>query len=81
MLSLPLYRTLSYEIFIRTHQAFAVLSAYSVWRHLVSTPLFPRVYIYIFAEYSFQRFSSSVESSSGDLRPLAAVSIKPLLPT
>jgi predicted ferric reductase len=49
MLSLPLLRTLSYEIFIRTHQALAVLSAYSIWRHLVSTPLLPRIYIYIFA--------------------------------
>jgi predicted ferric reductase len=49
MLSLPLLRMLSYEIFIRTHQVLAVLSAYSIWRHLVSTPLLPRIYIYIFA--------------------------------
>jgi predicted ferric reductase len=49
MLSLPLLRELSYEVFIRTHQALAVLAAYSIWRHLVSQPLLPRIYIYIFA--------------------------------
>ena len=49
MLSLPLLRAFSYEVFIRTHQVLAVLAAYSIWRHLVSTPLLPRIYIYIFA--------------------------------
>jgi predicted ferric reductase len=49
MLSLPLLRALSYEIFIRSHQALAVLSAYSIWRHLASNPLLPRLYIYVFA--------------------------------
>jgi hypothetical protein len=31
------------------HQALAVLSAYSVWRHLALKPLLPRLYVYIFA--------------------------------
>jgi hypothetical protein len=48
MLILPL-RMLWYEIFIRTHQALAVLTAYSVWRHIVAEPLLPRIYLYIFA--------------------------------
>ncbi|KAH7312804.1 hypothetical protein BKA65DRAFT_516691 [Rhexocercosporidium sp. MPI-PUGE-AT-0058] len=49
MLSLPLLRRLSYEFFSRTHQALAVLSAFSIWRYFVSSPLLTRVYIYIFA--------------------------------
>ena len=52
LLSHPLLRKpswCSYEIFLRTHQALAVLSAYSIWRHLPSDSLFPRMYIYISA--------------------------------
>jgi len=49
MLSLPLLRALSHEVFIRSHQALAVLAAYSIWRHLALQPLLPRIYIYIFA--------------------------------
>jgi len=37
----------SYEIFLRIHQALAVLSAYATWQHLPSKSPFPRVYIYI----------------------------------
>jgi hypothetical protein len=49
ILSHPLLRRPSYEVFLRTHQALAVLSAYSIWRHLPSDSLFPRMYIYISA--------------------------------
>ncbi len=49
LLSLPFLRRLSYEIFIRTHQALAALSAFAIWRHLALKPLLPRLYVYIFA--------------------------------
>lgn len=49
LLSHPLLRRPSYEVFLRTHQALAVLSAYSTWRHLPSDSLFPSMYIYISA--------------------------------
>jgi len=49
LLSHPLLRRPSYEVFLRMHQALAVLSAYSIWRHLPSNSLFPRMYIYISA--------------------------------
>lgn len=49
LLSHPILRRPSYEIFLRTHQVLAVLSAYSKWRHLPSDSLFPRMYIYISA--------------------------------
>ena len=49
LLSHPLLRRPSYEIFLRTHQALAMLSAYSIWRHLPSDSLSPRMYIYISA--------------------------------
>ena len=49
LLSHPVLRKPSYEIFLRTHQALAVLSACSIWRHLPSDSLFPRMYIYISA--------------------------------
>ncbi|KAG9231519.1 cell surface metalloreductase [Amylocarpus encephaloides] len=49
MLSLPLLRALSHEVFIRSHQVLAVFTAYSIWRHLALQPLLPRIYIYIFA--------------------------------
>ena len=53
LLSHPLLRRPSYEIFLRTHQALAVLSAYSIWRHVPSESLFPRMYIYISAGLFF----------------------------
>jgi hypothetical protein len=49
MLSLPLLRMLSYEVFLYMHQALAVLVTYSIWRHLALQPLLPCVYIYVFA--------------------------------
>ncbi|KAI9769850.1 MAG: hypothetical protein M1840_003844 [Geoglossum simile] len=49
LLSLSLFRKSSYELFLRTHHALAALSAYSIWRHLPSEKLFPRVYLYISA--------------------------------
>lgn len=44
----PFLRSFSYEIFIRIHQALAIVSAYSIWRHLELKPLIPRIYAYIF---------------------------------
>ena len=45
----PLCYRISYEIFLRTHQALAALFFYSTWRHLPSDRLFPRIYLYIFS--------------------------------
>ncbi|KFX96375.1 hypothetical protein O988_05355 [Pseudogymnoascus sp. VKM F-3808] len=49
LLLFPPFRKLSYELFLRTHQALAVASAYAVWRHLPSDKAFPRVYVYVSA--------------------------------
>ncbi len=46
ILSHPFLRKLSYEVFLRAHQALAALSAYTIWRHLPFKSLFPRFYIY-----------------------------------
>ncbi|KAJ6102607.1 cell surface metalloreductase (FreA) [Penicillium sp. IBT 16267x] len=45
--SLPIFRRISYECFLRTHQAFAVVGFYSIWRHVSGENLFPRLYIYV----------------------------------
>lgn len=34
MVSIPVLRRLSYELFLRLHQAFSALSVYAIWRHL-----------------------------------------------
>ena len=47
LFSVPFLRRLSYEVFLRTHQALAGLSIYGVWRHLPIDTNFPRFYIYI----------------------------------
>jgi hypothetical protein len=49
LLSNPFLRSFLYEIFIRIHQVLAIVSAYSIWRHVELRPLVPRVYAYIFA--------------------------------
>lgn len=46
---LPIFRSLSYELFLRSHQALSLLLTYAVWRHLPSEKTFPRGYIYISA--------------------------------
>lgn len=45
----PFCRKLSYEIFLRVHQAFAIVFTYSAWRHLPSDGWFPRFYLYLCA--------------------------------
>jgi hypothetical protein len=45
LLSLPLFRRPSYEVFLRLHQALAVLCVFSVWRHLKPGAFFPRLII------------------------------------
>jgi predicted ferric reductase len=47
LFSLSLFRRLSFELFLRTHQALAAVCIYMTWRHLPSESIFPRVYIYI----------------------------------
>lgn len=47
LLALPSVRRLSYEAFLRSHQAFAGLLVYSMWRHLPSRSTYPRTYLYI----------------------------------
>ncbi|OBT55433.1 hypothetical protein VE04_05610 [Pseudogymnoascus sp. 24MN13] len=47
VLLLPLFRKLSYELFLRSHQALAFAFIYAVWRHVPSDKSFPRAYIYI----------------------------------
>ncbi|ELR08502.1 hypothetical protein GMDG_00566 [Pseudogymnoascus destructans 20631-21] len=47
VLLLPLFRKLSYELFLRSHQALALASIYAVWRHVPSDKSSPRAYIYI----------------------------------
>ena len=49
LLLLPPFRKLSYELFLRIHQALAALFFYSAWRHLPSNKLFPRAYLIISA--------------------------------
>ena len=43
----PPFRKLSYELFLRSHQALAWGSVYAVWRHVPSDKSSPRAYIYI----------------------------------
>ncbi|KFY32042.1 hypothetical protein V493_00580 [Pseudogymnoascus sp. VKM F-4281 (FW-2241)] len=47
VLLFPLFRKLSYELFLRSHQALAWGSIYAVWRHVPSNKSSPRAYIYI----------------------------------
>ncbi|PGG98896.1 hypothetical protein GX51_06543 [Blastomyces parvus] len=47
LFSLPFFRRLAYEIFLRTHQSLAAASVYATWRHLPSNSIFPRIYIYV----------------------------------
>ncbi|KAF2113725.1 hypothetical protein BDV96DRAFT_601202 [Lophiotrema nucula] len=49
LLSHRIARRASYEIFIRVHQALAVVSAYSIWRHLKLASFWPKLYVSIFA--------------------------------
>ena len=49
MLSQPLSRKPSYELFLRIHQALTGLIAYAIWRHLPSDKVFPRGFLYISA--------------------------------
>lgn len=45
--SVSCVRRLSYEIFLRGHQACAALSAYAMWRHLMNKSTFPRICLYV----------------------------------
>ena len=45
--SFPFIRRFLYEPFLRLHQALATACIYSIWRHLPSGALLPRLYVYI----------------------------------
>jgi len=47
LLSLPVFRKPSYELFLRSHQVLAFLCAYALWRHLSSKSLLVRICLYI----------------------------------
>ncbi|KAL2066279.1 hypothetical protein VTL71DRAFT_2350 [Oculimacula yallundae] len=47
LLAFPIVRKLSYEVFLRTHQALSLLLTFAIWQHLPSDKNFPRGYIYI----------------------------------
>ncbi|PVH70391.1 cell surface metalloreductase [Cadophora sp. DSE1049] len=49
LLSIPVLRKPSYELFLRIHQALAVLLTYATIRHLGSISHFRWLYVYIFA--------------------------------
>jgi predicted ferric reductase len=45
--AVPIFRRRIYELFLRTHHSLAVLYFYSIWRHLPSDSVFPRLYLYV----------------------------------
>ncbi|KAL6229546.1 hypothetical protein BDW75DRAFT_249571 [Aspergillus navahoensis] len=47
ILSIQWLRRLSYEVFLRTHQALAGLFVYGTWRHLPAASRHPRVYLLV----------------------------------
>lgn len=47
LLSLPIFRKPSYEIFLRSHQALTFLCAYALWRHLSSKWSLARICFYV----------------------------------
>ena len=49
LLPLPLFRRLSYEAFLRLHQALTVVCAYTTWRHLEPEAVFTRLVISVMA--------------------------------
>ncbi len=49
LLSLPVFRKASYELFPRSHQALAFTCAYALWRHLSSKSLLVRICLYVSA--------------------------------
>ncbi|CAG8421916.1 unnamed protein product [Penicillium salamii] len=47
ILSLPFCRKVSYELFLRLHQALVVASVYGIWRHLPGETYSSRFYLYV----------------------------------
>ncbi|CAG8410965.1 unnamed protein product [Penicillium salamii] len=47
LLSLPGIRRLSYEIFLRLHQALSILGFYGIWQHVPRKSRFARLYVYV----------------------------------
>ena len=46
LLTSPIFRWLSYELFLRSHQGLAIAIAYALWRHVASQPR-PHLYLLI----------------------------------
>ena len=46
--SFPFLRKRFYEVLTKIHQSLSILLAYSIWRHLITRPLLPRIYVYVF---------------------------------
>ena len=47
LLSTPVFRKLSYGLFLRTHQALAFACPYALWQHLSSKSLIIRICLYV----------------------------------
>jgi len=47
LLSSQLFRRVSYELFLRCHQALAFVAAYALWRHLPSSMKLPGLYLLV----------------------------------
>jgi len=47
LLSSHLFRRVSYELFLRCHQALAFVAAYALWRHLPSSMKLPGLYLLV----------------------------------
>ena len=79
LLSLPIFRKPSYEIFLRTHQALAFLCAYTLWRHLSSKWSLARICVYVSTEIlgltSFLQFCSILRRNASLRRGFPRVQV------
>ncbi|KAJ5461026.1 uncharacterized protein N7458_002578 [Penicillium daleae] len=47
LMSLPFVRNLSYELFLRAHQGFTIVTVYGIWQHVPKDALLPWLYLII----------------------------------
>ncbi|KUL81468.1 hypothetical protein ZTR_10368 [Talaromyces verruculosus] len=83
----PVLKKRIYEIFLRTHQALAVLFSYSIWRHLSSGSVFPRLYLYVplsilclITVYQVGKFLYQNNFLSSRPKPRATITCRPIQP-
>lgn len=83
----PVLKKRMYEIFLRTHQALAVLFFYSIWRHLSSGSVFPRLYLYVplsilclITVYQVGKFLYQNNFLSSRPKPRATITCRPIQP-